>query len=497
MPISAGSQIRNDLVWPYDSKKRAERPFSFAMKKLLRSIILLFVPALFFFASCNQSVPERNLAEIGDTHITVNEFKTAFAFNSYLENTSSVQEAKKRLFSSMVAEKLMAQTLKELPEEAIQLINQYKREALIEAFWKEEILKKISVSPKELQEAYDNSKRKIIVQYLVFNDPQLAIRQKKRLDEGYDFVQLAELNGLTRQTIPVDTLLFDGTLPNIQQAAFRLKKGQVSSLIKEGSRYFILQKIGEWDDLFRSEHDFKASAGKLKKLLLTIKGQQEFTNYFKTHLKNSGYKLSWVAFKHMLRQAEDTILGSETDEEGRSLLFNRYLKEEIDKNSDLTIVRFSNKKTWNAKTLMRRIGVAPYPVSFETRGAFRKSMLLAAKHVLDDEIIVQQAQKLSLQNTAYVQEQIRLWAGHFKALACMRDILRQKKGEAKDKDIIENWLLRQIKKQPITINKTVLDTLEVTPAGVLALKQHFPGRTAVPIVQPFPQMPKWEAKLFK
>ncbi len=459
----------------------------------------IFVLTLSLFLACTKTEPEEYLADLGDTYITVNEFKAAFEFNPYLEMLPSVKEAKKRLLSTMVAEKLMAQTLKSAPEDVNQLISQHNREALIEAFWQEEILKKITISPKELQDAYNKSKRKIIVQYLVFSSPEQALRQKKRLDEGYDFIQLAELNGFARQNIPTDTLSFDGSLPNIQQVAFHLKEGQVSTLIKEGNRYFILRKTGEQDELFRSEQDFKAAIPKLKKVLRTIKSQQAFTVYFQTHLKNKGYHLSKDAFKRMLHLVEEQIFGSDTDESGRTRLFSEYLTEQNKKREDMDfpVVTFHSKQNWTAKTLLQRIGVAPYPVSFETRGVFRNSMLLAAKHVLDDEIIVQQAKKASLQKTAYVKEQNRLWADHLRALACMRDILRTKKNKEKDINEMEVWLLQEIKEHPVKINKKILDTLKVVPTGVLPLKQHFPGRTAIPLFKPFPQMSQWEAALFK
>jgi hypothetical protein len=467
------------------------------INSILEKVIFVLILSLFF--TCTKTEPEKYLADIGDAHITVDEFKTAFEFNPYLETFPSREEAKKRLLSTMVAEKVMAQRLKAIPADVNQLISQYNREALIEAFWQEEILKTVTISSKELREAYNNSKRKIIVQYLVFNSSEQALRQKRRLDKGYDFFQLAELSGLTIQNIPTDTLSFDGSLPNIQQVAFHLKEGQVSTLIKEGNRYFILRKTGEQDELFRSEQDFKASADKLKKVLRAVKSQQAFTHYFQTHLKNKGYRLSKDAFKQMLHLTEEQVFGSGADESGRIRLFSEYLTEQNKKweGMDFPVVAFHNKKNWTAKTLLQRIGVAPYPVSFETRGAFRKSMLLAAKHVLDDEIIVRQAKKLSLQKTAYVKKQNRLWSDHLKALASMRDILRTKKLKENDTNKVEQWLLQKIKDRPVKIHKQVLDTLKVTSAGILALKQHFPGRTAIPVYQPLPKMPQWETELFK
>jgi len=501
MPTSAGSKILNVLVWLSVFNLGPQGPFSiaFIMKTFSYSAKYFISIALALLFSCTRTAPEKHLAEVGKLYITVNEYKAAFEFNPYLEKVPTLSEAKKYLLSAMIAEKIFAQEVKAVPADVQQMIRQHWREAMIEAFWQEEILNKISVSKKELRQAYKNSKRKIIVQYLVFNSPEAAIQQQKRLNRGIDFVRLAELNGFYPSAIPVDTILFCGKIPNIQKEAFRLKEGQVSSLIKEGNRYFLLRKIDEIKNVFRSEDDFKRSATHLKKLIKSRAGQQAFKTYFKTQLKSRGYQVNGAAFRKMVGLAEKRLFSEGLDTPGREKSFGKFL-EEKNKNVGETgfdVVSFAKHGVWTAKKLLQRIGLASYPVDLTTKGAFRQSMIFAAKHVLDDQIIINEAKRLSLDKSAYVHEQSRIWEGHLKALTGIRDILRAKKTSANDADQIQKWLLGKQEQYPVKIDYSMLDSLQLVRTNVFALKQQFPGRSAVPLIQPLPKMPKWKKTLFK
>jgi hypothetical protein len=71
--------------------------------------------------------------------------------------------------------------------------------------------------------------------------------------------------------------------------------------------------------------------------------------------------------------------------------------------------------------------------------------------------------------------------------------------ELQSNQIIENCLKEQMQNHRFKINTTSLDTLKVMSegSGMMVLKQHFPGRTMVPLVYPTDQQTGWNQIVFK
>ncbi|MCI0511910.1 peptidyl-prolyl cis-trans isomerase [candidate division KSB1 bacterium] len=71
--------------------------------------------------------------------------------------------------------------------------------------------------------------------------------------------------------------------------------------------------------------------------------------------------------------------------------------------------------------------------------------------------------------------------------------------EIQSNQILENYLKDQLPNQRLKINMTALDTLKVMTegAGMMVFKQHFPGRTIVPLVYPTDPQTGWNQSIFK
>ncbi len=447
------------------------------MKRLLPFLVFGIL-----LISCQKKSEQPVVAQVNQRPITLQEFKLAYQFNPFLANIKQPDSAKKAILKSLVAEKLIAQMAEDEQPQIKAYLDAYRREAIIEAFWKDVIEPKATISQQELKQAYLRSKVKKVVQYLIFTDEQEAKAAERLLNKGLSFEELARVRGFDAQSILTDTLTFSGALPNIEEQIFKMTVGQVSPPIREGFYYFVLKVVGEQHDIFTSENDFNARTESLRKKLKRQKMQKLMHQYLVKNIQGKPYHLSKETIKQLTQFFENQLI-----DENKPPTLNTFAQDmlnEFQQNSpellNKNVATFYNGQKWTVKQLLDRLRFAPYPLRFENKGLFRKSFLLAIKNVLDDEVILQEAKKKNLEHTPYVKTQVQMW----------RDYLLFKKGLAKllqgkslyDPQPIYQYLNEAVQNAQITVNQALLDTLQLKRTDMAVLKQHFPGRIAVPVV---------------
>ncbi len=442
---------------------------------------------------CSTKKPPVYVAKVGKSAITLSEFKQSYEFNPYLDRINDPDSAKKLLLYSMIAEKMLAQEeAQHLGKDKARLddlVEEYKREAMIEAFWKQIIIPKVKIDERELRKAYKKSKIKKVVRYLLFTDGKDAEKAYDLIRRGMSFEQVARLRGFVPEQIPVDTISFLGALPNIENQVFKMKVGQVSPPIKEGFYYFIVKLIDEKINLFTSEADFQQIRYSLLKRIKRRKEEEAFLHYLKEHVPMPPYVMNEKRFKALAQMLEQYAF-QKMNAKTQNLLPDDLYYAFRDKNGEIlkkTIVTFYDGTAWSVKDLLKRMMLAPYPIRFDNPNVFLESLLLSARHVLDDAIIVKQARKLGLEKSEYVQQQTQMWKDYFYFKKALAKVFRGK--DLGDINALGAYLNSIKHKYPVIINHAVFDTLRLQKTGMAVLKQHFPGRIAVPV---FELLPRWK-----
>ncbi len=432
------------------------------------------------------------MAKVGERYITLAEFKLSYEFNPYLDRVNPPDSAKHLLLNNLIAEKMLAQeaaaSIGKEKQRLDDLVEEYNREAMIEAFWKQIIIPKVKVSETELRQAYKKSKIKKVVRYLLFTDGNDAKKAYAMIRNGLSFEQVARTRGFLPDQIPVDTITFSGALPNIEDQVFKMKIGQVSPPIKEGFYYFILKLVDEKINLFTSESEYQQIRSSLLKKLRREKEEEVFLHYIKEHVPTPPYDVNEKRFKALVQMLEQYAF-KKLNPKTQNILPDDIYYAFKDKNADIlkkTIVTFYDGTAWSVKDLMKRMMLAPYPIRFDNPKIFRESILLSARHVLDDAIIYKQAKKLGLEQSEYVRQQTQMWKDFFYFKKGLAKVFRGK--NLGDMNALGAYLNSIKHKYPVVINHTVYDTLHLQKTGMAVLKQHFPGRIAVPV---FPLLRRW------
>lgn len=482
------------------------------MCQTLNKVWLIFTAILFFIPNCTKNETDNIIAKVGTLSVSVEEFKDAYQFNPHLSSVKNPQTAKQIVLNSLIAEKLIARQGYEKNSQNQSRIklqsDQYEREAIIEKFWQDKIFNEITISENELLEAYYKSKKEKIVQFINYKNKRQAYNDYQKIKEGLSFEEIAGLNGLPLNCIPADTIKMFGKLPNLEERVFSMKINEISAPVKEGKFYFIVKLTGERENIFTSEMDFAQQRKKIQKELKKSKSFKNFQNYVNTHLSSDNFKLDKNQFKELVRKTENSLFEKAELNQSKS---NEYLldiyfdnaKNNRDQFLKQPVVKFSNGTTWDTGTLLQRIAVSPYTVDKRSKGAFRHSMIAAAKNILNDELLVNHAGKLKLHKTAYVKRQKQMWRDYLVYKKQLAEIIRQADKNSNENinknalytKAVEDYLLDKISQCKTEINYEALDTLNLIKTDMVVLKRHFPGRTISPVIKPFTGMPKWAAKI--
>ncbi len=468
------------------------------MIKIKRKVWPVF-SAILFFMACTPEQQQNVVAKVGDNIVTISELQDIISFNAYPGFNEEKQSLKEAVLFALIAEKILAQEAPEIIGNLTQInqkINQYKNEATIEKFWEEEIFSKIRISEEELKKAYFKSKEKRIVKFAKFSALREAQQFSEYLKSGKNFKQAGRAIGRPDIFVPVDTIKFGGGLPHAEENVFALKTGEAGAPVKEGRWYFVFQLVSVQKNLFTAEDDFRNRRAELKKRLKKNKTILSYETYEKEKLKPYLYRLDTKVFKALAVELDNRLFNSkkslqlkESNEKNKSLpkLKNKHLLKQ-------TAVTFADGSRWNAGQLLKKMSLSSYFIETKTRGAFRKSLIVSAKHVLDDEVLLKRSLDLGLDKTEYVKQQTRLWGDYLLSLETAKH-LEQERTDKDAQKKLDSFLIKKAKLNTINIYHNILDSLKIEPTNMIVLKEHFPGRTMAPSLQPFLNLPRWSAYL--
>ncbi len=457
------------------------------MFRLFKRVWLVGV-ILFFILFCSKQKQPDIAARIGERVVTLAEFRDMYQFNPALVGIKNEITAKKMLLNSLIAEKLLARAAVEngLNKEAMipLYMQQFRREALIEKFWQDSIFTKVNLNEDELLQAYRQSKQKRVIQYLIYEDEKNASNDFERLETGLSFLNLAKLRGYTERTIPMDTIELKTPLPHIRNIVFEMKINDIHPPVKEGNYYFIIKLTDILTNIFQTKDDFEAMKPHLSKIIKKRQSAALFRKYIKTHFPEAPYSVDTDLLKKVVRQLDAQLFASKSPPDKQtSFSFDLAPETSLGQLASRPVVRFGDKKVWDVKKLLQRIQVSPYPIELDTPARFRLSILAAVKHIVDDEIIADEAEKAGLGESDYVQVQQQMWGDFLLFKLEKVRLLKGKKTSEQRKAAVDSVLQIMMDKTPIKINHAIIDTLSIPRTDMFVFKTHFPQRTIVPALE--------------
>ncbi len=238
------------------------------------------------------------LAEVSGTSITVDEFKKEVEnLPPYLKPMAETPEGKKEMLETMIIREMILQNatkdgLDKSPDVASKL-EDLKKRLIVEAYLKKKVDEQAQVTDDELKKFYDQNKDKfksgdeIKASHILMKDEKTAQDVLAQVKAGGNFEELAKKYSIDSAAIKGGDLGWFGKgsmIPEFEKAAFGLKEGQTSGIVKTKFGYHIIKVTGKRAAGTRAFADVK---DQIKAAILPSK-QQEVFQKLKDELKKSG-----------------------------------------------------------------------------------------------------------------------------------------------------------------------------------------------------------------
>lgn len=467
-------------------------------------------------AGCTREPKPVVVATVGKRAITADEFRDRFELNPRLLQYQNPEYAKVPFLGALIAEKLLALKAEQQhlvpPARTLAFLEQIKREATIEAFYRQEIADRIEVSEAELRQAYVRQRRVLQIQAASFKTRQEAEQFRQRVLAGETFPQaLTPVLGRSRPQVDTLQVRWGSAAPAIEDELFTLKAGELSAPIPSLGEYYVAGLVGETVDAFATEADFQEKREAIARNLLRRKRSAAFAESFKRMMIGKRTAIPPERFKFLVERLEELFLSQAAA--GRQPNPSPLSQQEFSRAEaglaahwQEVLVTFDDGSTWTMREFLQRLSVGRQSLDFSQRRSFRFSLRQALLAMVEQEYIYKEAARRGLDQSAEVKEEVAMWRDNLTARHLVRQMLVPHNGAMDEQDMpaLSDEQLRRLTltlmalsdSLSITIDQAALRQVPVRNAGMLALKRHFPGRLVVPLPLPLENLPNWQEKIF-
>jgi peptidyl-prolyl cis-trans isomerase C len=227
----------------------------------------------------------------------------------YLKPMTETAEGKKEMLETMVIRELILQQAKKEGVEnspaVAEKLEELKKRLVVEAYLKKKVEEKSTISDADLQKFYDENKDKfksgdqIKASHILVKDEKTAQEILAKLKSGGSFEELAKKHSMDSAGAKGGDLGWFGKgsmLPEFEKAAFGLKEGELSGIVKTKFGFHIIKLTGK---RAAGQREFADVKEQIKAALLPTKQQEVFKTLKEELKKSSKYTIKEDVLKKM------------------------------------------------------------------------------------------------------------------------------------------------------------------------------------------------------
>jgi peptidyl-prolyl cis-trans isomerase C len=250
------------------------------------------------------------LVDVNGTNITTEDFKKEVEIlPPYLKPMTETPEGRKEMLDSMIVRELVLQEARksgiEKSPAVVDRLEDLKKRVIIEAYWKQKVEEQAKISDADIQKFYDSNKEKfktgdqVRASHILLKTEKEAQDVLAQLKAGGNFEDLARKYSTDPAGAKGGDLGWFGKgsmIPEFEKAAFALKEGQISGIIKTKFGYHIIKLTGK-----RTAGTLPLAEVKdqIKAALLPEKQQEIFKKMRDELKKTAKYTINEAALKSL------------------------------------------------------------------------------------------------------------------------------------------------------------------------------------------------------
>jgi parvulin-like peptidyl-prolyl isomerase len=363
---------------------------------------------------------ETYIARAGDVFVSEREFLERFELTPglYRHRKPQLEGEKLYFLYSMIAEKLLAQEAitrnldrdSAFQQAIVELTNLVSRDEL----YRQEVSQKVTVTETEVQEGITHALTQLRVRFLFFpsNDDAQFVRRQMGSHQDFDLLRTDSSMGIVRDTA---TVIWGDADTVIEAAAYKLRPGEISSVIQTGDGFYILKL----DHRQVNESYASMQPDVLReRVALRIRARKEarrMVEFIREALKD---KVSYSPSSMFARFADRvaSVFASHVQEHPTTL--TRTIAQELfvvcgGELNDTLIV--AGKRVWTVKETIARLFLKSFSLTSYSIQHVQRRLHASFREWVEQELLAEEAILRGLDRLPEVQRNIQPWRDQYLA----------------------------------------------------------------------------------
>jgi hypothetical protein len=388
-------------------------------------LLLLFCSALSVCRAWGQpETPgsEPVLARAGGLFVSEREFLERFELTPglYRHRKSALEQEKLEFLLSMIAEKLLVQDALDrgLDREEITLrgVLEVTRMFARDELYRREVREKVSVSTQELNEGIRRARRVRLVRYLFFESEEEAKVVYSGLRTADDLRRLS-IDSSMQVLRDTASVLWGDAEPAIENAAFTLRRGEISPVVQAGDGWYILGFVSDRPNPGVQELTASALRSRVESVIRSRKEGEKMQEFLAELMDRAGVYSPGEPFSSLASAVGEVLAESE---EALTPSAAAQVKGRLRGRLGDTVL-VAGSRAWTAEEAVDLLASRGFVVRGEPRRRAGRRLYEAFREWSAKEVTEEEAVRRGLDRLPEVQRAVEPWrdallAGRMKAV---------------------------------------------------------------------------------
>ncbi|MCX8056700.1 MAG: peptidylprolyl isomerase [Ignavibacteria bacterium] len=440
------------------------------MKKL---IALITICIIFSNETISAQQKDSVLVEIGNKVITVDEFVTRFEFTPWPRRNIRFidDELKLEFLKTLIAEKLLSIYGNEIKIDTSFDLNQafknLEKMIVRDALYRKEILSKVKIDQKELNNAFAKSQITIYARYIFDTDSSEIFSVYKDLINGANFDSILISKKINDDQLAPMEITYGTLIEDFENVIYVTEPGEFTIPLKSNLGYYIFKVDSSRMNIAMGPKELNDAARKAEKILKQRIEEKLYNEYFKKFFSKKRGEADGDVFWTMVDvvtkrfkykfENQSPIRNNEYIIDPEDI---RQIENDLGDKKDLILIKM-DKRNVPIKEFLRAILFKGFTVTDSSERHIASKLNRAIKNFLEDEYLAEEGYRQGLHLKPEVKKDIEMWRDFYYstwyALSLRNNI------EVTDEEIEKYIKERGIKSEEVilvNIQEILVDSLE-------------------------------------
>ncbi|MBT3254686.1 MAG: hypothetical protein HOD86_05430 [Candidatus Marinimicrobia bacterium] len=372
---------------------------------------LLSFAIFFLLLACDKNeLPQGVVAEVGDTQISLDDFKRAYLPILLYSDKKESQATRDEVLNFLIDQAVLANEARLLELDTIPTLDVLKRTARKTAFtrmlyhdWVKDKIPPISEA--ELRTAFRQSHTSLLVRHLFLKDQTSALQMHQELEAGANWDSLAtmtfEESSLAASGGQLGWIKFGEMDPDFEKAAYLIEPGERSEPVQTKFGWHIIQVDERSSEVMLTEYDYSLQRSQLKRIIRERHEQHLADSVVNQLMTNAQLVFHpeiaprvWTVMREQVR----SIFNTENIQESLTPELETF-EDKLDPILNEEMLSFSGVQ-WTVKDFLERLPEM-------NRQLMLSDLKTATAFLVRDEIIYQEGLKQNLENSSEVKGEVK------------------------------------------------------------------------------------------